>query len=66
MVCLKADHTHSNLLKAVFHKFYLSIHEYFVSIMTSTQKGGGEVLKFVTCLRILLFLNNKSIAHFCG
>ena len=25
--------------------------------MTSTQKGGGGVLQFVTCLRILLFLN---------
>ena len=34
--------------------------------MTSTQKGGGEVLKFVTCLWILLFLSNRSIVHFCG
>ena len=29
-------------------------------------EGGGGVLKFVTCLRILLFLNNGSIVHFCG
>ena len=29
-----------------------------------TQKG-GEVLKFVAFLRILLFLNNWSIVHFC-
>ena len=33
--------------------------------MTSKQKGGGVVLKFVTCLWILLFLNNRSIVHFC-
>ena len=29
--------------------------------MTSTRKGGEGVLKFVTWLRILLFLNNRSI-----
>ena len=34
--------------------------------MTSTRKGGRGVLKFVTCLRILLFLNNRSIVYFCG
>ena len=34
--------------------------------MTFTRKGGGRVLKFVTCLRILLFLNNRSVVHFCG
>ena len=33
--------------------------------MTSTQKGGEEVLKLVVCLRILLFLNNIFILHFC-
>ena len=33
--------------------------------MISTQKGGQEVLKFVRCLQILLFLNNKSIVQFC-
>ena len=33
-------------------------------IMTSKQKGGGGVLKFVTCLWILLFPNNRSIVHF--
>ena len=32
--------------------------------MMSTRKGGGGVFKFVTCLRILLFLNNRSIVHF--
>ena len=32
--------------------------------MTSTQKG-SEFLKFVSCLRILLFLNNISIVLFC-
>ena len=36
------------------------------TFMTSTQKRGGRVLKFVTCLWILLFLNNKSIVYFCG
>ena len=35
------------------------------TFMTSTQKGGEEVLKFVACLQILLFLNNISIVHFC-
>ena len=34
--------------------------------MTSTQRGGEEVLKFVTCLQILLFSNNISIVYFCG
>ena len=33
--------------------------------MTSIGRGGREVLKFVTCLHILLFLN-RSIVHFCG
>ena len=32
---------------------------------TSTQKGGVEVLKFVTCLWILLISNNRSFVHFC-
>ena len=32
--------------------------------MTSTQKR-CEVLKFVSCLRILLFLNNIPIVNFC-
>ena len=39
------------------------------TFMTSTKKGkkgSGGFLKFVTCLRILLFLNNISIVHFCG
>ena len=34
------------------------------AFMTSTRTGVGEVLKFVTCLQILLFLNNRSIVHF--
>ena len=34
------------------------------TFMTYTQKGGGGVLKFVTCLCILLFLSNRSIVHF--
>ena len=36
--------------------------------MRSTWKvdGRGGVLKFDTCLRILLFLNNRSVVHFCG
>ena len=29
--------------------------------MTSVGRGGGEVLKVVTCLHILLFLNSRSI-----
>ena len=36
------------------------------TFMTSAGKGGGEVLKLVLCLHILLFLNSKSIIHFCG
>ena len=28
------------------------------------EAGGTEVLKFFTCLQILLFWNNKSIVHF--
>ena len=30
------------------------------------EKGRGIVLKFVTCLQILLFLNKRSIVHFWG
>ena len=33
------------------------------------MEGGcphGRVLKFVICLQILLFLNKRSIVHFCG
>ena len=33
--------------------------------MTSVERGGGEVLKFVTCLHTLLFLSSRSIVHFC-
>ena len=33
--------------------------------MASTHKGDKEVLKSVACLQILLFLNNRSIVHFC-
>ena len=36
------------------------------TFMIFTQKGGGGVLKFVTCLPTLLFLNNRSTVHFCG
>ena len=32
--------------------------------MTSTRKGAGGVLKFVTCLWILFFLNNRSLFIF--
>ena len=35
------------------------------TFMTFTWKGISKVLKFVMCLRILLFLNNRSIFHFC-
>ena len=35
------------------------------TFMTSTQRS-EEVLKFVTCLQILLFLNNRSIVHFAN
>ena len=35
------------------------------TFMMSTWKGGGGALKFVTCLMILLFLNNRSTVHFC-
>ena len=31
------------------------------TFITSAQKGGKEVWKFVACLRILLFLSNRSI-----
>ena len=33
--------------------------------MTSTWKGGGGDLKFVTCLQILFSLNNRPIVNFC-
>ena len=34
--------------------------------MTSTRKEGGGFSKFVTCLRILLFLNSRSNVYSCG
>ena len=33
--------------------------------MMPIGRGGGEALKFVMCLHILLFLNSRSIANFC-
>ena len=33
--------------------------------MKFVGRGGGGVLKSVTCLHIRLFLNSRSIAHFC-
>ena len=54
----------------------LPMSTFFFSVLASaciyvdhTEGGWGEVLKFVTCLEILLFLNNlrnRSIVHFCG
>ena len=36
------------------------------TFITSARKGGaGGVLKFIKYLQILLFLNNRSNAHFC-
>ena len=49
-----------------WHLFCLINWEGDHTFITSTRKGGGRVLKFVTCLGILLFLNNRSIVHFCG
>ena len=34
--------------------------------MSSTRIWSGEILKFVICLQILLFSNNRSIVYFCG
>ena len=33
--------------------------------MSTRRRRDGEVLKFATCLQIVLFLNNRSIVHFC-
>ena len=46
-----------------------SLHSHFLNIllimvktfMTSVGRAGGEILRFVTCLHILLFLNSRSI-----
>ena len=34
--------------------------------MTSIWNGYAGFQKFVTCLRVLLFLNNRFFVHFCG
>ena len=34
--------------------------------MTSVERGGGEVFKFVTCLHTLLFLYSRSVVLFGG
>ena len=33
--------------------------------MSTRRRRDGEVLKFAMCLQIVLFLNNRSIVHFC-
>ena len=38
-------------------------HPFMTSILKEDE--GGD-LKFVTCLWLQLFLNNRSIVHFCG
>ena len=41
----------------------------FASKTLKKYFGGTSMaftLKFATCLRILLFLNNRSVVHFCG
>ena len=45
-------------------KSYQSKHEKHHIFMTSTSKGEGGILKFVTNLQILLFFLNISIVHF--
>ena len=35
------------------------------AFMTPIRRKDGEVLKFVMCLQILLFLNSRSIVRFC-
>ena len=47
----------------IFLKYFLKGSKHFTM---SVGRGGGEVLKFITCLHILLFLNSRSIDHFFG
>ena len=58
---------HSKLFRLIliFFCFFLAYRIRGHKFMTFTRNGGGGVLKFVTCLQILLFLNNRSIVHFC-
>ena len=47
------------------HSIFLKIPPIRVqTFMTSIGRVGEEVLKFVTCLHILLFLNSRSTVHF--
>ena len=34
-----------------------------MTFMTSVGRGNGEVLKFATCLHILLFLNGRYVVY---
>ena len=57
--------------KLNFEVFSLSIFSFFKfflkgpNIYDIHMAKGREVLKFVTCLQILLFSNNRSIVNFC-
>ena len=61
----------TNLNDSAYRHFLRSASFYLIrfwnhTFTTSTRKGPGEGLKFLTCLWILLFLNNRHIVHFCG
>ena len=49
---------HSHVLKLLLTRVQ--------TFMTYIVRGGGKILRFVKCLHILLFLNSRSIVHFCG
>lgn len=57
----KAEHFH-RILCSVALKGFSRIEPYIYDV----QMVGVAVLKFITCLRILLLLNNRSLVHFCG
>ena len=59
LVGIRCTPTNSLLL----HYNYTSCRPYIYDIHTGG--GGGGTSKFVTCLRILLLIKNRSIGYFC-
>ena len=49
-----------------YAKFYWTVILGTTHLRCPHGRRWEEALKFVMCLRILSFLNNRSIAHFCG
>ena len=60
------DDNFSKTEKILYHNKHVRDNTFMTSIWKAEGRGGGGVLRFIACLQILLFLNKRSIVHFCG